>query len=670
MSVEASCPACGAPIAFKIGSSIVVVCEFCHSVVARGDRKLEDLGKVAALVETGSPLDVGLRGVYQGVPFELTGRAQLGHDAGGMWDEWYAAFQDGRWGWLAEAQGRFYITFQQSLPEQSLIPPFEAIQLGEPFAALPTSVPLTVAEKSIATQLGAQGEIPYKLTPGAEYEYADLSGPHGIFATLDYSESPPLVFVGRQATLADLGLAGVAAPEREARHIGAVQLNCPQCGGPLDLRAPDQTLRVTCPNCGSLLDVSQGRLELMQMLQPGKAHQLVIPIASIGEFEGVKQMVIGFMARSVEFEGVRYFWQEYLLYNPQIGFRWLVSSDDNWSYVHSMPPGEVLHKSGAFGGKGDTVQFQGESYKLYQDAVARVEYVIGEFFWKVEVGETTRSADYIHPPRMLSMEATLIPAAPEPDGSVEASEPTPKKKGKTARSVQTGEINWSLGTYMKPGEVEKAFGITGLPRTSNIAPNQPFLHKKVYKYGGLLLAAIFILGFVVNAMGSRAKVYEQTFALQPVANSEGTQSVFSEPFQLNGRKNIKVTARSNVDNTWVYVEGDLISDATGDVQTFSLPVEYYHGVDDGESWSEGSQSPSIHLSALPAGQYVLRLEAQWEKWQQPATLSVRIDQGVPRILHLFLAMVFVSIIPVFVAFHQFSFERRRWADSDYSPFGS
>jgi len=664
MSVEASCPACGASIAFKMGSSIVVVCEFCHSVVARGDRKLEDLGKVAALVETGSPLDVGLHGVYQGVPFELTGRAQLGHDAGGMWDEWYAAFQDGRWGWLAEAQGRFYITFQQSLPEQSLIPPFEAIQLGEPITALPTSVPLTVAEKSVATQLGAQGEIPYKLTPGAEYAYADLSGPHGIFATFDYSESPPLVFVGRQATLAELGLAGVAAPEREARHIGAIQLNCPQCGGPLDLRAPDQTLRVTCPNCGSLLDVSEGRLEFMQALQPGKVVP-VIAIGSIGELEDAKQMVIGFMVRSVEYEGVRYYWEEYLLYNPQLGFRWLVRSDDNWSYVQAVPPGDVMHRTGAFGGKGDTVQFQGERFKLYQDAIARVEWVIGEFYWKVEVGEQTRSADYVHPPRMLSMEVTFN--EPAPDQNVQ---PAPAQKGKKARSVPTGEINWSLGTYMKREEVEKSFGISGLPRTSKIAPNQPFLHKKVYKHWGLLLLATFIVGVIVLATGTRAKVFEQTFALQPVANSEGTQVLFSDPFQLKGHKNIRVTGRSNVDNTWLYVEGDLINNDTGEVQTFSLPVEYYHGVEDGESWSEGTQTPSTHLSALPAGQYVLRIEAQWEKWQQPATLSVRIDQGVPRVLHLFLAMVFVSIIPVLVAFHQFSFERRRWADSDYSPFGS
>ena len=663
MSVEVSCPACGATIAFKTGSSVVVVCEFCNSVVARGDRKLEDLGKVADLVETGSPLDVGLRGVYHDVPFELTGRAQLGHESGGIWDEWYAAFQNGHWGWLAEAQGRFYLTFQQSLPEQSLIPPFVALQPGVSVAALPTSVPLTVAETGIAAQLGAKGEIPYKLVPGEQYEYADLSGPNGIFATLDYSETPPMVFVGRQVTLAEIGLASAVTPEREARRVKGTQLNCTQCGGPLELRAPDQSLRVTCPNCGALLDVSRGRLELMQMLQPPKTPP-IIPIGSVGELEGVKQMVIGFMVRSVEFEGVRYYWEEFLLYNPQIGFRWLLRSDDNWSYVQAVAPGDVLHRTGRFGGKGDTVRYQGERYKIYQDAVARVEYVIGEFYWKVAVGEQTRAVDYVHPPRMLSMEASLVQLG------VEESPAAGQTRKKTVKSAPTGEINWSLGTYMKRSEVEKTFGITGLPRTSKIAPNQLFSHKKVYKYWALMLAATFLLGLFFIATGSRNKVFDQTFALQPVANAEGTQVIFSEPFQMKGGQNIKVTARGNVDNSWLYVEGDLIEDASGEVQSFSMPVEYYYGVEGGESWSEDSRSPSIHLSAMPAGQYMLRLEAQWEKWQQPVTLSVRIDQGVPRVLHLFLAMLFIVDHPGFCNAPIISVRKSRWADSDYSPFGS
>jgi hypothetical protein len=265
----------------------------------------------------------------------------------------------------------------------------------------------------------------------------------------------------------------------------------------------------------------------------------------------------------------------------------------------------------------------------------------------------------------LSMEASLVQLGVE-----EVVEPTQKKKTKKVRSALTGEINWSLGTYLKHSEVENAFGITGLPRTSKIAPNQPFLHKKVYKYWWRLLAAAFVLGVIMIATGARAKVFEQTFALQPLANSEATQVIFTEPFALKSGRNIKVSAFSDVDNTWLYFEGDLINDATGDVQTFSMPVEYYHGVEGGESWSEGSKLPDIHLSAMPAGQYMLRLEAQWERWQQPATLSVRIDQGVPRLLHLFLALLLISIIPLMVALYQFSFEKRRWADSDYSPFGS
>jgi len=642
--VEAICPACGAPVSFKIGSSIVVICEFCNSVVARADRRLEDLGKVADLAETGSPLDIGLKGVYQRSAFELTGRAQLGHQAGGVWDEWYAAFADGRWGWLAEAQGRFYLTFEQALPEPQILPPFNRLELGAPVAALP--IPLMVAEKGEARALGAKGEIPYRLVPGEQHVYADLSGPHGEFATLDYSEAPPSFFVGREVTLEELGIhADAHTPEREARRVAAAQLSCPQCGGPLALHAPDVSERVTCPNCGSLLDVSHGRLEFMQALHPGKVVP-IIPIGSVGEWGGVKTTVIGFVERSVEFEGVRYFWEEYLLYNPQVGFRWLVRSDDNWTFVEPLQPGAVAVEP-----SGRRAQLNGKSFKLFQDAAARVEYVIGEFYWKVAVGETVRAADYVNPPQMLSVEVT----GSAPGGTL---------------GIGTGEVNWSLGTYVSNRDIEKAFGIRGLPNASKIAPNQPYSHKAIYKYWGLLLLAAFLIGLVVIATSPRRKVFEGSFQLQPLTSSEGTQAVFSEPFELKGRKNIEVAATANIDNSWLAVDGDLIQEDTGEVQPFELPIEYYYGVEDGESWSEGSKTASTHLSALPEGKYTLRLEAQWEKWQTPATLNVRVEQGVPNVGHLFIAMALISVIPIIMMIYHYSFEKRRWSDSDYSPFGS
>ncbi|HZT60321.1 MAG TPA: DUF4178 domain-containing protein [Pyrinomonadaceae bacterium] len=664
MAYQASCPACGAPVVFKAGSSVVVVCESCNSVVARTDRGVEDVGKVADVVESGSPLDVNLRGTYLGVPFELTGRAQLGHAAGGFWDEWYAAFSDGRWGWLAEAQGRFYLTFQIQVPAPNALPSFDSLQLGQQVWAIPAQQPPVVAEKGTAQMLAAEGEIPYLVRPGETYPYADLSGHDGAFATLDFSEQPPLVFTGREVSLEELGLAhATRTREREAQQVAAAQLNCPNCGGPLELRAPDRSERVTCPNCGSLLDVNQGQLRYLTTLVR-RDPPPSIPVGATAEFEGRPMTVIGFMIRSVEFEGVRYFWNEYLLYNPAVGFRWLVESDAHWSYVKSVPPGEVV-------GSGRGVIYGGKSFRIFQDAAARVEYVEGEFYWKVSVGELVQATDYVAAPLMLSKEVPII-----------------RRGGQSV--LEAEEINWSLGAYTPVREVERKFGVS-LSRPSNVAPNQPWPHKKIYRYWLVLLVAAFFAGIAMFAVTPRSTVFTQVYTLQPTptptpgtpeaaqaaqdAAENGntkTQVIFTDPLPLRGRRNITVTGRANVDNNWLYVEGDLINEQTGLIQQFELPIEYYYGVEDGESWSEGDREQTVYLPAVPEGKYTMRLEAQWENWNQPAPpqVSIKVEQGVPRFSNLLIVIVVLSVVPVLFAFRHFSFERRRWADSAFNPYES
>lgn len=659
MALQANCPACGAQVLFKTGSSVVLVCEFCHSVVARTDRGLEDLGKVADVVESGSPLDVNLHGTYLGVAFELTGRAQLGHAAGGFWDEWYAAFADGRWGWLAEAQGRFYLTFQIHVPAPNALPSFDEVQLGQPVWAIPAQTPPVVAEKGTARMLAARGEIPYRLTPGETYSYADLSGQGGTFGTLDYGEQPPLVFVGREVTLEELGLAhAVRTREREPQTVAVAQLNCPRCGGPLELRAPDRAERVTCPNCGSLLDVNEGQLRYLKTLER-KGPPSSIPIGATAEFEGRPQTVIGFMVRSVEFEGVRYFWQEYLLYNPATGFRWLVESDGHWSYVKSVPPGEVVES-------GRSALYGGKSFRMFQDASASVEFVEGEFYWKVSVGELVRASDYVAPPLMLSKEVPII-----------------RRRG--ANVLEAEEINWSLGTYTPLKEIERKFGVS-LSSPTTVAPNQPWPHKKIYGYWALLLVAALFVGLFTFVTGPRATVFTHSYTLQPTPTpspapadaqtptgddaNEKVQVIFTDPIPLRGGRNIRVSGTANVDNNWLYVEGDFIDERTGLVQQFELPIEYYYGVEDGETWSEGDRTQTVYLPALPEGAYTMRLEAQWENWNQPAPpqVSISVEQGVPRLLNLLIVLIALSALPVLFALRHFSFERRRWADSAFNPY--
>jgi hypothetical protein len=647
-ALVANCPACGAPVEFKSGQSIVVICSYCRSAVARTDRELKDLGKVAELVETGSPLDVGLRGKWKDVPFELTGRAQLGHEMGGQWDEWYATFSNGWLGWLAEAQGRFYITFQYPIPEGVQLPSFDQLQLGQQVPGLPWPTPLMVAETGRATALGAQGEIPYLLTPGETYYYADLSGVNNSFGTLDYNHTPPLVFLGQQVTLAELGITTTRKPEREERRVDAAHLSCPNCAGPLELRAPDKTERVTCPNCNSLLDVNQGQLSYLKTLEP-PSFQPLIPLGTAGEVPEGKMTVIGAMSRSVTIEGTQYFWSEYLLYNPQIGFRWLVHSDAHWNYVQAVPPGEIADT-------GKYASYRGKSYKIFQDAQAQVESVIGEFYWKVEAGEKVRGVDYVKPPYMLSKEVSTVYIS------------DPNDAAKTRRA--TGEINWSLGTYIPVPEIEKAFSVTGLPRPSGVAPNQPYKHWWVYKYWVAFVVVALLAGFLTLVLsGSTKEVFSQTVSLPPLPNADGTQVFFSEPFELAGRRNIKIIGESPVQNTWVYLEGDLINEETGLVQSFPIEISYYSGVDEGEAWSEGGSTDSATTSSMPGGRYVLRLEGQWEKWQQPATFAVKIEQNVTHGFNLILALIGLSIGPIAMIIYHVGFERRRWAESMFTETG-
>jgi hypothetical protein len=624
----ATCPSCGAPIEFAIGSSAVVVCTYCQSVVARTDRGIESHGRVAALIDTGSPLTIGVTGRHQGQGFRITGRTQLRHQAGGVWDEWYASFDDGRWGWLAEAQGRFYVTFRVGAEAPSL----EQLQLGSPIGALEGLVVAEIGEARIAS---AEGELPWKPEPDRTYPYADLTGPERRFATIDYSEEPPIVFKGVETTLEELGIRGEAA--RRSR-VQTTALNCSKCGGALTLHAPDQAERVWCPYCGAGHDVVQSKLRYFGELKVKKGVEPAIALGSSGTIDGDAYVVAGFMQRSVRFDRT-YYWTEYLLYNAAKSYRWLVHSDDHWSFVTPLRPGEVIE------GRRSVVH-EGRSYRLFQQATANVTYVLGEFYWRVAVGEQVDTSDYIAPPFGISKEVTTSGAK---------------------------EIAYSHARYLQPQEVEKAFALSDLPRPTTIGPMQPPPVASVTKLWLTLVALLIVTAMVISVRLARRVVLERTYDVANLAPSEGAPAngrmLFSEPFELSGEHNVAIEAETPINNSWMYIGGDLVNERTGRLDSFDLPLEYYSGVDSGESWSEGKRKRRVYLSRPDAGAHVLRLSAEWEEGKLPPALRVTIREGVFRFSHFLAALVALSIAPLLTTIRRVKWEAERWSDSAFTPFG-
>jgi hypothetical protein len=629
----ANCPSCGAPVEFAIGSSAAVVCRYCNSVVARTDRDVESHGKVAALIDTGSPLTIGTPGKFKGNGFRISGRTQMRHQAGGVWDEWYAAFDDGRWGWLAEAQGRFYVTFRVAAEA----PPYEQLQLN---AVVPEVDDLFVSEIGEAAFISAEGELPWTPEPGGRYRYADLTGDAGRFATIDYSEQSPIVFKGNETTLAELGIAG----EARRTKVAAAALNCPKCAGALTLRAPDQAERIWCPYCGAGLDVTSGKLQYFAMLKVKYRVEPVIPLGSTGTLDGDVYVIAGFMQRAVKFD-IEYYWTEYLLYNAAKGYRWLVNSDDHWSFVTPLRPGDVMDP--AVGRTFATnIAYQNQTYKLFQEATAKVTYVLGEFYWRVAIGESVDTVDYIAPPFGISKEMTTSGAS---------------------------EVSYSHGRYLTTKEVGDAFNVRDLTPPSTIGPMQPFTGSRLGTSWLFMVALLIVAAIVIGIRQPGRVVLDQSIDISAAPPAEGapnnTRVIFSEAFDLSGKANIEVRGNASLDNSWLYVGGDLVDDLTGKYESFELPLEYFHGVDGGERWSEGKLSRRVVLGRPDKGKYALALSLQWQEGQTPPALHVSVREGVFRWPYFILAFLAISVLPVLALIRWFSWESQRWADSAHSPFG-
>ncbi len=671
MSTLASCPSCGAALSFRPGT-MVAVCPYCKALAARRDRDPELIGKVADLVDTGSPLGLGASGTYAGRAFTLAGRVQLKHPLGGVWDEWYLALDDGRWGWLAEAQGRFYLTFTQA--PHGTLPSADSLQAGG-LADLGADGMWTVGELSHATFHSAEGEIPWAVEPGATYRFADLSGKNGAFATLDYSETPPLFFLGREIPLNDLHIQGGV---RKPTKLGTQSLNCPKCGGALALHAPDQTQRVGCPSCGSLLSAENGKLAFLKSLrQP--AQDVVIPLGAEGLLQGEKVICIGQLRRSCNLEGIDYPWNEYLLLDSQHGFRWLVQSEGHWSVAVALPPGEVTQAREGL----KNLSALGMNWRRFQDVQAVVEGVWGEFYWQVEQGERVQVTEFVAPPRSLTRERQS-----HRDGGE--------------------EVNWSLSTYLEPGEVRAAFQLAErLPSPMGIASFQPNPHKVALAKSALwLVGALGLLLAMVMAESvthRNVELFSRRLDLMELAHlTPGSTEVarrnipsrrpapaqprtaattgdpatagaqepvfFSGPIEIkDGHSNLAVTLSAPVNNAWVSLEGALVSETTGVAELFLLESSYYHGVDGGESWSEGRQTQEVFLSAVPPGTYVLRLAPEWDGRMPPVgAIEVQLRQGVMRWLYPGLALLAILLVPLLMVFRTAAFEGRRWQESMYS----
>ncbi|MBI5246926.1 MAG: DUF4178 domain-containing protein [Elusimicrobia bacterium] len=111
---------------------------------------------------------------------------------------------------------------------------------------------------------------------------------------------------------------------------------CTACSGTLELRAEGVSESLACQHCGAVLDARDPKHKILARYRQKLGAPPKLPIGTMGTFRGEKLQVLGLQRRAVRYSGVIYSWDEYLLWNPYKGFRWLVESNGHWTILKTV----------------------------------------------------------------------------------------------------------------------------------------------------------------------------------------------------------------------------------------------------------------------------------------------------------------------------------------------
>ncbi len=406
-------------------------------------------------------------------------------------------------------------------------------------------------------------------------------------------------------------------------------VTCPSCGGTVQVRAAGFSVTLVCEYCGSVLDVTNPDVALIERHNRAAA-QLAMPLGSRGAVLGTEFQVVGFMRRSINGEG----WDEYLLFNPYVGYRWLVEEDGEWSFgtmLLSLPDTSsfpTVHVGAA--------AFRNED----QSYTAIVDSVVGEFYWRVKVGDAVELINFEGGAATLSREGVA------------------------------DEVNWTVSKPLRRDQVQGFEGETFDPKAPESAAPAAFMADAVepetstgdslwsiLKIGGAT-AAFLILIMVISSFGG---LRPQSFQYEVMRDGGAQSASFGPLVFAGGRQKVEIkTESSDFDNAWIDLDISLVERTTQATIEAASVVEKYSGTDSDGAWSEGSRQNSTKIASVPSGTYDLVIEASAKSWPAPVglenmvpmTLTTSVSSGGVFASNLLLALALLAVPPIWMIYRR------------------
>ncbi len=394
---------------------------------------------------------------------------------------------------------------------------------------------------------------------------------------------------------------GRERPRRKAKDI-----HCPSCGAGLTLKSEASEL-VVCGYCGDHLDVGEPELEV---LGKGAQKKWAFPF-NLGDSyreKGVRYEVLARIAY-IEDDDLAELTREYYLYHPAHGAMWL--SEYKGDYSVSRPSHVALVADPTKKGDNPFTKRHGarlmthdnQKWVVEETGVYSLVYVDGALPWIAKLGDRV--------------------------GYVEG-----REQGGSGRqlAIQSSgrQLEISIGRQLPLATVGRATGRQDLIKLGLRLAGEGNRRKTELCLFWLVAAALVVNAILwVLCLFSGKEVLAQTF------NAEGLAGeTLSQPFEVPGNKSvirIDVIGRG-LDNSWMAVDLALLRGEDAVIHTFEEDLSYYHGVERGESWSEGIRKQSRYIELPEAGTYHMLVHATCGTDEEPeackSSVHLKVDDAV------------------------------------------
>lgn len=305
-----------------------------------------------------------------------------------------------------------------------------------------------------------------------------------------------------------------------------------------------------------------------------------LKIGTQGEFEGKIYTIIG-VAQKHELGNQFAKWTEFVLIDQYKNISFLNCSYGNYTWLFSS---ERVNAIDFITNTNDYIDFDGNEYEFLSTYKQVSETISGEFHYNPINIKKIECFDFISPPKIISIEKT---------------------ESKTYDCFE--------GFHISRESVAKIFKTPTIAYQNHegIGMAQPyFIRLKTSQINRIAL--FFSLLMIFLSVFWTASIYEKKLIYARIlVNKDQPKEIITTPFYLNQSLTpyyLRFDGNASLSNEWIEAGITLVNEKNGEEKELGFVLEHYSGVDNGYSWSEGSNYASAYLSGVAPGKYHLKIK--------------------------------------------------------------